>query len=195
MVVNEAAIPGAPWLQDILGVGIPVVLLASPEHAPAYLALADQHCLFVATATQQDESSLWVTLAGAHAAFTRELRLKGHVERLEQRLNDRIIIERAKGILIQCLGISEEEAYQRLRVLSRQQQRRMRDVAQSLLNSRTLFVPKVNPFSVPMDEGNHGDSPEDLPAALGAAARAAWPVCKKSNRVSAVGGGSDYAPG
>jgi hypothetical protein len=63
------------------------------------------------------------------------------VARLQRRLSDRIVIERAKGILVQRLKISEEEAYKRLRVLSRRQRRQIRDIAQSLLDTQFLFLP------------------------------------------------------
>ena len=44
---------------------------------------------------------------------------------LEQRLSDRIIVERAKGILVQRLKITEGDAYKRLRLLSRRQRRQI----------------------------------------------------------------------
>ena len=54
------------------------------------------------------------------------------------------MIERAKGVLVQRLGVSEEEAYKRLRVLSRRQRRQIRDVAQSLLDAQALLAPEAN---------------------------------------------------
>jgi len=63
---------------------------------------------------------------------------------LQQRLNDRILIERAKGILVERLSISEKEAYQRLRLQSRRQRRPIRDIAQCLLDAQSLFSPGEN---------------------------------------------------
>jgi len=54
-----------------------------------------------------------------------------------------VVIERAKGVLLQRLGISEEEAYKRLRVLSRRQRRQIRDIAQSLLDAQALLTPEA----------------------------------------------------
>jgi hypothetical protein len=64
---------------------------------------------------------------------------KSQINSLQQRLNDRIVIERAKGILVQKLGIGEEEAYKRLRLSSRRQRRQIRDIAQSLIDTHSLL--------------------------------------------------------
>ena len=66
--------------------------------------------------------------------------LAQHNARLQQeamlarrQLEERKVVERAKGLLQQRLGVSEDEAYQRLREESRRQRRRMRDVAEAVL--------------------------------------------------------------
>jgi response regulator NasT len=85
-----------------------------------------------------------LAILSALASRHRLLFWKAQAEQLQQRLNDRILIERAKGILVQRLGISEEEAYKRLRVLSRRQRRQIRDIAQSLLDTQSLLLPGGN---------------------------------------------------
>jgi hypothetical protein len=57
------------------------------------------------------------------------------------------VIERAKGILVQQLGVSEEEAYKRLRVSSRRQRRQIRDIAQSLIDTQALLLPEQNGYA------------------------------------------------
>jgi len=66
--------------------------------------------------------------------------LAEHNARLQQeamlarrQLEERKVVERAKGLLQQRLGVSEDEAYQRLREESRRQRRPMRDVAEAVL--------------------------------------------------------------
>jgi response regulator NasT len=88
-----------------------------------------------------------MALLGARAALCRQQALKAQVQALQQRLSDRIVIERAKGILVQRLGVTEEEAYKRLRVLSRRQRRQIRDIAQSLLDTQSLLLPDANGFT------------------------------------------------
>jgi len=48
-------------------------------------------------------------------------------------LDERKLIERAKGVLMTRLGVSEEKAYKALRNASMTQNRRMADVAEATL--------------------------------------------------------------
>jgi len=52
-----------------------------------------------------------------------------------KRLEDRTVIERAKGLLQQSMGITEEQAYLHIRLLSRRRRIPMRGVAERLLQS------------------------------------------------------------
>ncbi len=51
------------------------------------------------------------------------------------------IVDRAKGILMQRTGISEDEAYRRLNKTARDSNRKLRDVAQSVLTAEDLLRP------------------------------------------------------
>jgi len=61
------------------------------------------------------------------------IKLKKEALLVRQQLEERKIIERAKGVLQQRFGLSEEEAYQRLREESRRLRRTMRDVSDAVL--------------------------------------------------------------
>ncbi len=65
-------------------------------------------------------------------AISRSL-LEAEKERLERELETRKVVERAKGILQQRHGLSEEEAYLRLRNQSRRLRRPMKDLAEALI--------------------------------------------------------------
>jgi len=71
----------------------------------------------------------------AFARLTREL------EEARSELEDRKIIEKAKGILMRTRGLSEEEAYKLLRSTAMNQNRRMVDIAQSLITAADLLGP------------------------------------------------------
>lgn len=71
----------------------------------------------------------------ASAALRRVQQLRRRVADLQRRLADRILVEKAKGILTQRFGLSEDEAYRRLRLQSRQERRPMREIAEALLTS------------------------------------------------------------
>jgi hypothetical protein len=143
LVFADAAVPHGPWLEEWLvnGVGA-VVAVAGPCLEP-YRGLAERYPLCWVP-PQPGVECLGYAVLGIGASRRRQLTLRGQIEQLQQRLNDRIIIERAKGILVQRLGISEEEAYKRLRVLSRRQRRQIRDIAQSLLDAQSLLLADSN---------------------------------------------------
>jgi response regulator NasT len=148
VVVNERLWPDDAWSPEVLGLGLGFVLVTTVDRANRLRPLADQHPLwFVPAGVSAD--GLWLALVGTLAGQRRQAEWKTQVDRLQQRLNDRIVIERAKGILVQRLGISEEDAYKRLRVLSRRQRRQIRDIAQSLLDTQCLFLPDTNGFALP----------------------------------------------
>ncbi len=59
--------------------------------------------------------------------------LEAENERLERELETRKLVERAKGLLQQKHGLSEEEAYLRLRNQSRRLRRPMKELAEALI--------------------------------------------------------------
>lgn len=61
------------------------------------------------------------------------VKLKREASLVRQQLEERKTIERAKGVLQQRFGLSEEEAYRRLREESRRLRRSMREVAEAVL--------------------------------------------------------------
>jgi hypothetical protein len=148
LVVRDAAWLDGPWTADVLDLGPALLIAGSADGCERFRALADQHPVCFLPARSCCEG-LWLALVGALAAQRRQALLRGQITRLQQRLNDRIIIERAKGILVQRLGVTEEDAYKRLRVLSRRQRRQIRDIAQSLLDTESLLMPGGNGFLDP----------------------------------------------
>ncbi|WP_332687732.1 ANTAR domain-containing response regulator, partial [Devosia sp.] len=68
-------------------------------------------------------------------------RLTRELEQARSELEDRKIIEQAKGILMKTRGLSEAEAYALLRSTAMNQNRRMVDIAQSLVTAADLLGP------------------------------------------------------
>jgi response regulator NasT len=60
---------------------------------------------------------------------------------LRQTLEDRKIIERAKGTLMKELHLGEDEAFRRLQKLARDSNRKMAEVARMILSPGTAFLP------------------------------------------------------
>jgi two-component system, response regulator PdtaR len=139
IVLHERACPEMSAAEDVLSLPVALVVVAGVSNTERFRPVVDARLLaFVPPAA--DAEAVWLALVGVLSAQRREAGLNRDLAQIQQRLADRILIERAKGILIRRLRISEEEAYKRLRVLSRRQRRQVREIAQSLLDTDILFT-------------------------------------------------------
>lgn len=80
-------------------------------------------------------------LAAVELAFARWQELRGALDALETRK----LVERAKGILMRRLGLSEDEAYRLLHRRSRNLRRAMREVARDILTADETFAGRKGP--------------------------------------------------
>jgi hypothetical protein len=134
IVISERVWPEGPWTEEVLALGVAVVVVTTADRVERFRILADRHPLEFVLPTVGVEG-LWLALVGALAGRHRQAEALTQLGRLQQRLQDRIVIERAKGVLVHRLGITEEDAYKRLRVQSRRQRRQIREIAQVLLDT------------------------------------------------------------
>jgi response regulator NasT len=86
------------------------------------------------------ELSAAIGLAAArHAEF---LQLEADVERAQQALEDRKVVERAKGLLMSALDLSEHDAFKRLQQTARERNLRLADVAALIVEQQALLAPR-----------------------------------------------------
>lgn len=84
------------------------------------------------------EADLAPAIAVALARF-RDLRsMAADITDLQEDLETRKLVERAKGALMDRLGLSEEEAYRRIQTASRTSRRSMKEIAQQVLAGEDL---------------------------------------------------------
>ena len=76
----------------------------------------------------------------AIARFNAYSRLRGELETTRQALEDRKAIDRAKALLQKLRGVSEEEAYHLIRRKAMRDNRRMGDVARTMLSAAELLT-------------------------------------------------------
>lgn len=75
----------------------------------------------------------------AVSRFNAFSRLTNELKQTKQALEDRKIIDRAKGILMTARGLSEEEAYALLRSMAMNENRRIAEIAQSIIIAAKIF--------------------------------------------------------
>ena len=86
----------------------------------------------------EDEMGFVNVVAGQAAIAIENARLMSETLEMKRTLEARKLIERAKGIMQQKHGLSEEEAYLRLRNESRRLRRPMRDLAEAVILAEDL---------------------------------------------------------
>ena len=77
----------------------------------------------------------------AIARFEQDAALRAQLDKAEQQLAGRKVVERAKGVLMAESGLDEDEAYRRLRKLAMDRGKRLVDVAQSVIDAQQLLRP------------------------------------------------------
>ncbi len=80
----------------------------------------------------------------AISRFNAFSRLNRELEEARSQLESRKLIDRAKHLLMRSRGLSEEEAYSRLRQAAMQENRKIAEIAQSLLLAASLLDPGVD---------------------------------------------------
>lgn len=75
----------------------------------------------------------------AVSRFDALARLQGELDSAKEALEERKAVERAKGILMKQHGLSEQEAYTRLRKSAMSQKKRLADVAQSVVTAARVL--------------------------------------------------------
>jgi two-component system, response regulator / RNA-binding antiterminator len=75
----------------------------------------------------------------AAARFEREQALRAELVQARSELNDRKTIDQAKRILMKLHGLSEDQAYARLRTTAMNQKQKMADLAQTLIDASALL--------------------------------------------------------
>jgi len=78
--------------------------------------------------------------AARHAEFQA---LEAEVDRAQQALEDRKLVERAKGLLMSALNLSEPDAFRRLQLTARERNLRLADVAARIVEQQSLLEPKT----------------------------------------------------
>lgn len=117
---------------------VPIILL-SAHHDEELVKRALSAPFMAYLVKPVTEADLRTAVPLAMSRF-RELRsLTEEATSLRQAMQDRKLIERAKGILMKRLRIDEEDAYRRMRMLASNQNRKMTEVSRDIAGAEEIF--------------------------------------------------------
>jgi response regulator NasT len=89
-----------------------------------------------------DSRELQAAIELAGARQTEFQALEAEVDRAQQALEDRKLVERAKGLLMSALNLSEQDAFRRLQLTARERNLRLAEVAHRIVDQQSLLAPK-----------------------------------------------------
>jgi response regulator NasT len=119
---------------------VPSILVSAYHDVELFERVKDRHILayLVKPIKQAD---LEAAIIIAMQRFEQFRALRREAGELRQALEDRKVIERAKGLLMKRAGLDEEGAFLRLQKLSRDHNQKMAEVARMILTAESAFQP------------------------------------------------------
>jgi response regulator NasT len=120
-------------------VDIPMLMLTAYSDRPLVIRAAEAGALgYLLKPVSSEELAANISLA-VHR-HREKLALKNEVARLEETLAERALIDRAKAILMERVGLTEDEAYSRIRQKARERRVKMAVVAQTIIAAEEFLL-------------------------------------------------------
>lgn len=128
-----------------------VVMSAEADTSTIQRSVQAGVCAYVVDGVQPDR--LQPILIAAIARYQRMRSLSDELDKTRLQLSERKIVERAKGIIMMQRDVSEEQAYRLMRTVAMDRNKRLADVAQSIV-AATDLLDAMAPLSPSGDAGD-----------------------------------------
>lgn len=143
IVVTEHLKPSA--LESIRNINdhhpIPVVIFAEQQKHRSHIANAINSGVSAYIVDGLQTARVYTIVEIAIARFEYNQSLHHELEQTKTKLRERKLVDRAKGILMDKKGISEEDAYQTLRKLAMDRNTPLPEMAQNLISMAEILTP------------------------------------------------------
>jgi two-component system, response regulator PdtaR len=111
------------------------VILVSAYHDPEFIRRAEADHILAYLVKPIKQADLEPAIAIAMRRFEQFQALRKETSDLKQALEDRKVIEKAKGILMKKAGLDEHDAFRRLQKLASDKNRKLIEIAQIILTA------------------------------------------------------------
>jgi response regulator NasT len=115
------------------------VILVSAYHEPEFIRRAEADHVLAYLVKPIKQADLEPAIAIAMRRFEQFQALRKETSDLKQALEDRKVIEKAKGILMKKTGLDEHDAFRRLQKLASDKNRKLVDIAQTILTAEEAY--------------------------------------------------------
>ncbi len=111
------------------------IILVSAFHDPEYIARAEQRYILAYLIKPVERAHLETAIAIVRRRFQEFESLRQETKDLKQALEDRKTIEKAKGLMMRKMRLSEADAFRTMQKLARDQNLKLVQVAQRILDA------------------------------------------------------------
>lgn len=142
LVIADAAMPDMESVEAVQTIcretPLPVILMTAPHDGQA---VRRAHLVPIVACLSKPitRESLDTAIHLAMIRFEEMQTLRHEVDTLRRTLEDRKIIERAKGIVMRRLGVDEDQAYRRMTDLSNRTNSKLAELSRHVLQCDELF--------------------------------------------------------
>ena len=116
-------------------------ILVSAYHETELIERAKQEHILAYLVKPIKQADLETAIAIVMRSFEQFKALRDEAESLRHALEDRKLVERAKGILMKRAGLDEHDAFTRLQKLASDKNRKMADIAQMIVTAEEASQP------------------------------------------------------
>jgi response regulator NasT len=142
LVITDIKMPDMDGIEAAMAVNrtqqVPVILVSAHHDAEMLTRAAADHIMGYLVKPVR-EADVKTAIAIATLRFQHFLAVAKEAADLRQALEDRKVIERAKGIVMKRMRVDEEEAFRRLRKMANDQNRKLVEVAHVIASAEDVF--------------------------------------------------------
>lgn len=142
LVITDVRMPDMDGLDAaaaIYATELVPIIVVSAHHDPELVERAENNHVAAYLVKPIKQENLAPAIAIAMRRFGEFQATRQEANDLRQALEDRKILERAKGILMKRTGLDEPEAFRRLQKLARDNNRKLVDIARNIVMAEEAF--------------------------------------------------------
>lgn len=131
---NKDGIQAAKEIQEKLNLRIPIIMLTAYSQPELYEE-ASKAGVFAYLTKPLRKPDLAPAIEVALARSLEMQELRGEIDKLNNKLETRKIVEKAKGVLMKKFGLDETTAYRRIQKAAMDQRSGLKEISQTILNN------------------------------------------------------------
>ena len=146
LVITDIRLPdmdGLAAAAEVYAAGPIPIIVVSAFHDPELVQRAERDHVLAYLVKPIKQQDLEPAIAIAMSRFQEFRAMHQEAANLRQALEDRKLIERAKGLLMKRAGLDEPEAFRRLQKLARDKNQRLVEIAQVIVTAEEAFQRSV----------------------------------------------------